>query len=174
MAVLTMRIDALENGPNSRKELNKIIAEHCKLLKMGDGVKDAYSGGLLVYLVNTNVIICIVGYQMLITFMVPGREADFFRYALYMGEMYMLLSIFCMISEHLTAESLKCCEAFYNCQWYDLPIDCKKDIIYCIERSQKPLALSAGKFTIFSNVTMTNVTKAAMGYLSVLRNFLDE
>ncbi|XP_044588608.1 uncharacterized protein LOC123267814 isoform X2 [Cotesia glomerata] len=68
MAVLTMRIDALENGPNSRKKLNKIIAEHCKLLKMGDGVKDAYSISSLVYLINI-LIICVLGYQILVCYM---------------------------------------------------------------------------------------------------------
>lgn len=46
------------------------------------------------------------------------------------------------------------------------------DIIFCISRSQKSLALQAGKFAFFGNGTLTEVTKTAMGYLSVLRNFL--
>ncbi|KAH0535484.1 hypothetical protein KQX54_016759 [Cotesia glomerata] len=139
---------------------------------MGNGVKDAYSAGLLVYLVNTNVIICIVGYQILINFMAGGQKAELVRLILLMMQMYAMLNIYCMISEHMTAESLKCCEAFYNIRWYNLPIDCSKDIVFCIERSQQPLALWAGQFTTFSSVTLTDVTKAALSYLSVLRSFM--
>ncbi|CAD6213324.1 GSCOCT00013814001.3-RA-CDS, partial [Cotesia congregata] len=171
MAVLTMRIEALENCLNPRKKLNGIIAEHSKLLKMGDGVKDAYSAGLLVYLVIINSIICILGYQILISFMAGGQEADIILFSLFLMEMYAMLSIYCMISEHMTAESLKCCEGFYNIRWYNLPIDCSKDIVFCIERSQQPLALWAGQFTTFSSVTLTDVTKTALSYLSVLRSF---
>lgn len=87
-------------------------------------------------------------------------------------------------------------EAFWNCKWYNMPPNMIKDIMYCILRSQNPLALKIGKFSYFGNNTLTivifffvhlyyfkialteilflffQVTKTAMGYLSVLRHFL--
>ncbi|XP_014298822.1 odorant receptor 85b-like [Microplitis demolitor] len=172
LSVLTMRIDALKNNQyDCRKELREIIAEHSRLLKMGDEVKDVYSTGLLVYLVNGNLLICIIGYQILINYM-TGPNSDLLQYFVYIGATYFMISNFCIISEHLTAESNKVCEAYWNCEWYNMPQDCVKDIIYCILRSQRPLALQAGKFSTFSIVTLTDVTKTALSYLSVLRNFL--
>ncbi|XP_014298823.1 uncharacterized protein LOC103575783 [Microplitis demolitor] len=172
LSVLTTRINALKNNHyDCRKELREIIAEHSRLLKMGDEVKDVYSTGLLVYLVNGNLLICIIGYQILINYM-TGPNSDLLQYFVYIGATYFMISIFCIISEHLTAESNKVCEAYWNCEWYNMPQDCVKDIIYCILRSQRPLALQAGKFSTFSSVTLTDVTKTALSYLSVLRNFL--
>ncbi|XP_074101069.1 putative odorant receptor 85d isoform X1 [Cotesia typhae] len=172
MAVLTMRIDALKNHPhNCRNELGKIIAEHGKLLGMGDEVRNAYSLLLLVYFLVVNFILCILGYQILISFM-TNNMVEVVQYIIYFIEIYFMLGLYCMISEHLTSESLKCGEAFYQCHWYNFPVDCSKNIILSIARSQKPLGLKAGKFTTFSSVTLTDVSKTAAGYLSVLRNFM--
>ncbi|CAD6213334.1 GSCOCT00004018001.3-RA-CDS, partial [Cotesia congregata] len=172
MAVLTMRIEALKSTQdNCRNELGKIIAEHGKLLGMGDEIRDAYSVILLVYFLVSNFILCILGYQILIGFM-NNQLFEVVQYMLYFIEMYFMLALYCMISEHLTSESLKCGEAFYQCPWYNFPLDCSKNIILSIARSQKPLGLQAGKFTTFSSVTLTDVSKTAAGYLSVLRNFL--
>ncbi|KAH0535481.1 hypothetical protein KQX54_016739 [Cotesia glomerata] len=80
------------------------------------------------------------------------------QYIAYFIEMYFILGLYCMISEHLTSESLKCGEAFYQCPWYNFPLDCSKNIILSIARSQKPLGLQAGKFLTFSSVTLTDVS----------------
>ncbi|KAH0535492.1 hypothetical protein KQX54_016822 [Cotesia glomerata] len=79
----------------------------------------------------------------------------------------------CIIGYHILV-SQRCSEAFWNCEWCDMPLDCIKDITFCIMRSQKTLGLTAGAFVTLSNSTLTDVTKAAMGYLSILRNFLTE
>ncbi|CAD6213332.1 GSCOCT00004019001.3-RA-CDS [Cotesia congregata] len=172
MAILTERIDALESDKeNTRSELTKVIAEHRKLLEMGEEVTDAFRVILLVYFVSANFMLCVLGYKLLISFMI-NDVVEIVQYTIYFIEMYTMLAIYCMISEHFTSESLKCGEAFYQCPWYNFPLDCTKDIIFSIARSQRPLGLQAGKFTTFSSVTLTDVSKTAAGYLSVLRNFL--
>ncbi|KAH0535482.1 hypothetical protein KQX54_016746 [Cotesia glomerata] len=140
-------------------------------LVMGEEVTDAYRILLLVYFLSVNFMLCILGYKLLISFM-TNNVVEIVQYTIYFIEMYTMLAIYCMISEHLTSESLKCGEAFYQCPWYNFPLDCTKDIIFIIARSQRPLGLQAGKFTTFSSVTLTDVSKTAAGYLSVLRNFL--
>ncbi|KAH0535483.1 hypothetical protein KQX54_016754 [Cotesia glomerata] len=171
LAVLTVRIKTLYGGPDSRKKLNEIIAEHSRLLKMGAVVRNIHRAGLLLYLINIQFLICVIGYQVLICYM-TGRESEAIKYILYILQMYLILVIYCVISEYLTDESLNCFEAFYKCSWYTLMIDCRKDILYCVKRSQKPLGLDAGKFATFSIIILTAVTKTAVGYLSVLRSFL--
>ncbi|CAD6213328.1 GSCOCT00014013001.2-RA-CDS, partial [Cotesia congregata] len=88
LTVLTVRINALYGGLDCRKKLNKIIAEHSRLLK-----------------------------------------------------------------------SPNCCKAFSEYSWCTLTIDCGKDFLYCIKRSQKLLGLDAGKFTTYSLIALTVVSK---------------
>lgn len=39
--------------------------------------------------------------------MAGGQEAELVRFTLFMMEMYAMLSIYCIISEHMTAEVIK-------------------------------------------------------------------
>ncbi|CAD6213298.1 GSCOCT00004010001.2-RA-CDS, partial [Cotesia congregata] len=172
LAVLATRIDALKyRKEGHRKELNEIIFEHSRLLNMGEGIKKAYATSLLIYLMNGSILICIIGYQILLIFTL-GIKKNLTPFFVFIMTVYLVITIFCILSEHLIAESKKVSNAFWNCQWYNMDQDCTKDIIFCIKRSQKPLCLRAGAFVTFGNNTLTEVTKTAMGYLSVLRNFL--
>nr|AGG17946.1 olfactory receptor 13 [Microplitis mediator] len=172
LAVLAERIKTLKDNPDSyKRELKLIIDEHIRLLRMGEDVKISYGVNLLVYLLNGTILLCIIGYQILLTLTV-GPRTNIMPFIVYIMTMYMVISIFCILSENLIAESNKVCEAFWACGWYDMPPDCISDVYYCIARSQKPLALTAGKFLTFGYGTITDVTRTAVGYLSVLRNFL--
>ncbi|KAH0535138.1 hypothetical protein KQX54_014025 [Cotesia glomerata] len=138
---------------------------------MGEGIKKAYATSLLIYLMNGSILICIIGYQILLIFTL-GIKKNLTPFFVFIMTVYLVITIFCILSEHLIAESKKVSNAFWNCQWYNMDQDCTKDIIFCIKRSQKPLCLRAGAFVTFGNNTLTEVTKTAMGYLSVLRNVL--
>ncbi|XP_057334697.1 odorant receptor 13a-like [Microplitis mediator] len=172
LAVLAERINALKNKSEMYKtQVKSIIAEHIRLLKMGENIRSAFATALLAYLFNGTILLCMIGYQILVNFM-TGPNSDLMQYFIFIFATYFIITVFCIVSERLIFESTKVCEAYWNCGWYNMPQDCVKDIIYCIRRSQKPLALQAGKFAYFGNSTLTDVTRTAMGYLSVLRNFL--
>ncbi|KAH0535137.1 hypothetical protein KQX54_014024 [Cotesia glomerata] len=138
--------------------------------RMGEGIKSSYAIALLIYFINGTILLTIIGYQILVT-LISGVSHNLMPYFVFILTVYLVISIFCILSEHLLAQSNNVRDAFWNCGWYDHP-DCMKDIAFCINRSQKPLGLTAGNFLTFSNSTLTDVTKTAMGYLSILRNFL--
>ena len=56
------------------------------------------------------------------------------------------------------SQSAKVCEAFYNCRWYDMSKNNARMLVLCMVRSQKPLCLIAGKFTMFCLSTLTDVS----------------
>ncbi|XP_057334685.1 putative odorant receptor 85d [Microplitis mediator] len=177
LAVLAERINRLNDNPDLyKRKLKLIIDEHIRLLRMVEDVQISFGVNLLVHLLNGTILLCIVGYQILLTLTV-GPRTNIMPLIIYIMTLYMLMSIVCILSENLIAESNKVCEAFWNCGWYDMPRDyippdCISDVYYCIARSQKPLALTAGKFLTFGYGTITDVTRTAFRYLSVLRNFL--
>ncbi|XP_072760254.1 uncharacterized protein [Anoplolepis gracilipes] len=63
-------------------------------------------------------------------------------------------------------------DAFYNSNWYNNTPSDTKLLTICINRSEKPLMLTAGKFYTLSLNTFTNIVKTSMAYLSILRNFV--
>ncbi|XP_074101067.1 uncharacterized protein LOC141528754 [Cotesia typhae] len=85
LTVFTVKIYALHGGLESRKKLDKIIAEHSRLLK----------ANWLLYL-NIQFVMCIIGYQVLICYMV-GRESKAITYILYILQMYLILIIYCVM-----------------------------------------------------------------------------
>ncbi|XP_057334696.1 odorant receptor 67a-like [Microplitis mediator] len=172
LAILTLRIDEFEfKKINSRNELIGIIVEHIKIMKLGDRVSDIFATPLLIFFVLTNLLLCISVYQILLNF-VTGLNSDVFQYIILLITVYLMLFVICMNGELLSLEGNKVSQAFYNCSGYNLPKDCVKNITYCLVRSQKPIAIKAGKFSTFSYGTLTDITKTAMGYLSILRKFL--
>ncbi|KAH0535490.1 hypothetical protein KQX54_016804 [Cotesia glomerata] len=142
-----------------------------RLLKMGENIREAFATALLAYLLNGTILLCMIGYQILVNFM-SGPNSDLMQYFIFIFATYFIITVFCIVSERLITESNKVTEAFWNSEWYTMEREYVNDIIFCISRSQKSLALQAGKFAFFGNETLTEVTKTAMGYLSVLRNFL--
>ncbi|XP_057334191.1 uncharacterized protein LOC130673251 [Microplitis mediator] len=172
LAILALRIDEFEfKKINPRDELVGIIVEHIKIMKLGDEVSDIFATPLLIFFVLTNLLLCISLYQILLNF-VTGLNSEVFQYIILVITVYLMLYVICMNGELLLLEGNKVSQAFYNCSGYDLPIDCVKNIIHCLVRSQKPIAIKAGKFSTFSYGTLTDITKTAMGYLSILRKLL--
>lgn len=57
----------------------------------------------------------------------------------------------------------------YSCNWYNLPRNVAKDIVFVILKAQNPVHLKAGKFVAVNLETFTSILKASMSCLSVLR-----
>ncbi|KAK2574918.1 hypothetical protein KPH14_002609 [Odynerus spinipes] len=172
MSVLALRINNIDVDPmNSKKEIKKVVESHTRLLRMGKTVADAFSATLLAHLLGATSLVCVLGYQILTNF-ANGEKAVLISFLVFQFVVLLILYAHCTVGECLLTESAKVCEAFYACQWYDMPIESARCIVLCMARSQNPLCLTAGKFNTFCLSTLTDVLKTSMGYLSVLRSFL--
>nr|AZQ24935.1 odorant receptor [Aphidius gifuensis] len=165
-----LQIDA--NSINLYNDIQEIFMEHKKLIEMGEKTRQAFSIILFVHFVGPTLLICLVGYKILIDIADDENYGSMMPYICYIVLVLFSLYIHCIVGESLVTESQKICEAYYYCNWYNMPIKIKKYFILGIVRSQKSLCLSFGKFGVFDLRTMTTIIKASMGYLSVLRSFL--
>ncbi|XP_018315315.1 odorant receptor 4-like [Mycetomoellerius zeteki] len=175
MSVLALRINNIDTevcdyGP----EMRHVILMHVRLLRMGKIIGKAFSATLLAHLLGATSLISILGYQMLSNLSKgeTGVAPLLVKFFLFIFLVLLILYAHCIVGENLLTESAKVCEAFYNCRWYDMSKNNARMLILCMARSQKPLCLIAGKFTMFCLSTLTDVLKTSMGYLSVLRSLL--
>ncbi|XP_028048973.1 odorant receptor 67a isoform X2 [Monomorium pharaonis] len=174
MSVLASRINNI--GTNNelcdcRVEVRHVVLMHLRLLRMGTTIRQIFSMTLLVHLLGATSLVCILGYQILTNF-AKGERGVLITFLIFQFLVLLILYAHCTVGESLLTESAKVCEAFYDCQWYNMSKSNARMIILCMARSQKPLCLTAGKFTNICLSTLTDVLKTAMGYLSVLRSFL--
>ncbi|KAK0177419.1 hypothetical protein PV328_001475 [Microctonus aethiopoides] len=67
LAVLAIRISEIkcDDAKICKVELNDIINEHSRLLRMGESIEEAFSETLLVHLVGATSLVCILGFQLL-------------------------------------------------------------------------------------------------------------
>ncbi|KYN18982.1 hypothetical protein ALC57_08655, partial [Trachymyrmex cornetzi] len=64
---------------------------------------------------------------------------------------------YCLTGDQLTQQCLNVQNAYYECDWYEMPLGCKKSLLICMIRGQVMLHLTAGKFYIFSLNSFTDV-----------------
>ncbi|KAL0133990.1 hypothetical protein PUN28_001122 [Cardiocondyla obscurior] len=76
--------------------------------------------------------------------------------------------IICFAGEYLSLKGALIARATYETLWYDMPSDRSKYIIFIIMRSQKRLAITAGKMMDLSFETFMTIMKASASYVSVL------
>ncbi|XP_011495925.1 PREDICTED: odorant receptor 22c-like [Ceratosolen solmsi marchali] len=170
LGVLSIRINNL-NVMNEMKEFRQIIQRHQELIIIGLKLKAVYRLCLFVHFIGASVGICILIYQVQLN-VSYGQMTNLLTFFGYGFLNTFRLYTHCWVGEYLIHESVNISNAFYQCQWYDLPIKDQKSIIFCITCSQQPLSLVAGSFGDFSFTMFTNIMKSAMAYLSFLRNFI--
>ncbi|KAG7203381.1 hypothetical protein KM043_013452 [Ampulex compressa] len=158
MSVLALRINNIDTDPyNCSKELRNVIRSHIRLLRMGKAVKKAFSITLLAHLFGATSLVCILGYQILTNF-ANGEKTILITFVTFQFLVLLILYAHCTVGESLLTESAKVSEALYDCKWYNMPIKNARCVVLCIMRAQKPLCLTAGKFSIFCLSTLTDVS----------------
>lgn len=68
------------------------------------------------------------------------------------------LFIYCWHGNEIEIESLNVSNAVYECNWLVMENDSKKMLIQMMNRAQKPLRFSAGKFAYLTVETFTTVS----------------
>ncbi|KAL7291051.1 hypothetical protein TKK_0015187 [Trichogramma kaykai] len=170
LGVLSERIRKID-FINGTSKLIRAIKRHQELISAGLMLRKIYRVCLLGHFLGAAISICTLIYQLLMSIS-TGQKTNLVTFFVYGFLNIFRLYTHCWAGEYLIHESIKVSNAFYQCEWYKLPVEDQKKIIFCIRRSQKALSLMAGNFGHFSLVTFTSIMKSAMAYLSFLRNFI--
>ncbi|KAL0134001.1 hypothetical protein PUN28_001125 [Cardiocondyla obscurior] len=144
------------------------IKRHNKIILFAENIEKLFSFIALMQVICNTLVICFLGFFFIISLY---NESDVFvlvkTVLAYLGIMCEPFVI-CLAGEHLSFKSKLIADATYESLWYELPSRQNKIIIFMIMRSQRRLAITAGKMMDVSFETFTNIMKASISYISVL------
>ena len=83
----------------------------------------------------------------------------------YVKFQWIFLLYCCMLIISITKQSEKLRNAYYHCNWYEMPSSFKKALIICTIQAQGSLRLTAGKFYTFSLDSFTEVSSISINWL---------
>ncbi|XP_072760255.1 uncharacterized protein [Anoplolepis gracilipes] len=174
-AALSCKIDnLLKDRKNYHRHVTNIVSRHQHLIMLAEILENNFNMIFLQQSLGTVFLLCLTLYHTIANSEYGGETniIAVILYFLYICCVLCTIFAYCYIGECLITESSGVRDAFYNSNWYNNTPSDTKLLTICINRSEKPLMLTAGKFYTLSLNTFTNIVKTSMAYLSILRNFV--
>nr|QNL14974.1 olfactory receptor 30 [Aulacocentrum confusum] len=170
LALLSHRIMNLQSKNTTlyASLFHDLVVEHMDIIRTLNTFKAAYDLLFLYELLNITLLISLILYYTLMTFD-DAEMVDFISSAVFTFAATLSMYGYCLAGQWLESESIKLGNTYWHCQWYDMPVSCKKNLIICMIFSQTPLHLTAGGFYNYSLMNFTSILKTAMAYVSMLR-----
>ncbi|XP_076279113.1 odorant receptor 82a [Lasioglossum baleicum] len=151
LSILSQRVRNIDSDPQKHLSNMRILVErHIELLRLASTLAETFSSLMFVQTVGLIFSLCIVIYQLLMTSESTGGDVNTIHFIIYSCAVVLLAFCYCFLGECLIAESSDMQLACYFTNWYELPNEYAKALMFCIARSQKPSHLTAGKFYVFS------------------------
>ncbi|XP_018345144.1 PREDICTED: odorant receptor 22c-like [Trachymyrmex septentrionalis] len=138
---------------------------------MAKSVDDTFNLILLYELVGISIVLAISLYYVIMNLDV-SKIATCCTFTFFALISLVILFGYCLTGDQLIQQCLSVRDAYYECNWYETPLGCKKSLLICMIRGQVMLYLTAGKFYIFSLNSFTDIIKTSLAYLSMLRRIM--
>nr|XP_049464997.1 odorant receptor 49b-like isoform X1 [Anopheles coluzzii] len=144
LRLVAMRIQFMDrlDEREAEKELIKIIVMHQKALKCVELLEIIFRWVFLGQFIQCVMIWC----SLVLYVAVTGLSTK----AANVGVLFILLTVetygFCYFGSDLTSESLSVARAAYGSLWYRRSVSIQRKLRMVLQRAQKPVGISAGKF----------------------------
>nr|AQN78421.1 olfactory receptor 19 [Meteorus pulchricornis] len=147
-----------------------VVRRHQELIKFAEMVEDIFNMLFLQQFLGSMISISSEGFLIISMIVgdvdVPAVAVIFvIIYAIYCIVMTL---VYCTGGEYLIASSEAIYTAIYNSHWYNSERLHRMELTVIINRAQRPLYITIGKFTPISLTTFTNFMKTTGSYMSVL------
>ncbi|RLU27208.1 ObirOr5-R2 [Ooceraea biroi] len=171
LSILSYRIKNIEVQSMVVNRFRTFVRMHLKIIWMAKSVDDIFNFILLDELLGNSIVLAISMYYVIMNVEV-SEMATCFTFIFFAAIALVMLYGYCLIGDQLTQQCISVLDAYYECDWYEMPHDCKRCLLICMIRGQVMLHLTAGRFYIFSLNSFTDVIKTSLAYLSMLRTVL--
>ncbi|XP_024879313.1 odorant receptor 22c-like [Temnothorax curvispinosus] len=145
-----------------------LIERHNRILSFSENMEKLFSLFSLLQIFWNTAVVCCLGFVFIISIHnetgVVALVKTMFTYLAVAMEVFMI----CFSGEYLSSKGKSIARATYEMPWYDMPSNQSKILIFIMMRSQKRLAITAGKMMDMSCETFTSIMKASISYVSVL------
>ncbi|XP_043519456.1 odorant receptor 13a-like [Frieseomelitta varia] len=154
-----------------QKELALIINKHEQLNGLAAKIEECYSMMLLLQLLFCTIELCLQGFILLSVILKNENGILNFQMVhivIFVSFILVHIYLYCYIGETLLVQNQELSDCAYESKWYNVSPPEAKCLLLIMNRSIRPLRLTAGKFSTFSMEMFSSILKTAMGYLSVL------
>ncbi|XP_076761059.1 odorant receptor 13a-like [Xylocopa sonorina] len=155
----------------SSKDAYPLVLYHSCTSMFAIKIEDCFSVLLLIQMLLCTIEICFQGF-LFFNVILRSEEGilslQFVFFILFVCFIVVHLYIYCYIGEMLLVQSKELGNSAYESNWFNVSPQEAKYILFIMHRSNRPLSLTAGKFSTFSMEMFSTILKTAMGYLSFL------
>ncbi|KAG5870808.1 hypothetical protein JTB14_005358 [Gonioctena quinquepunctata] len=100
-------------------------------------------------------------------FQIQPANVRFVQMMIYFVAMMTQLVMYCWFGNEIMSSATK--DACYEFEWFDSDLKTRKFLILIMERSKRPLFLTAGKFSVLSLQSFTSVIRTSYSYFALLQ-----
>ncbi|CAH1374577.1 unnamed protein product, partial [Tenebrio molitor] len=153
------KIDYRSNGVKEHSKIiennfNKCVKHHKAVVNFVYKIEYTFSDGIFLQFFSSVIVICVTGFLMII---VPIPSMQFGFLAMYFLCMMCQVAMYCWYGHIVMTTSDNIGHSFYMSNWYESDITIRKNLSIFLEKTKKPVTLTAGKFITLSLTTFTRV-----------------
>nr|UTN00964.1 odorant receptor [Semanotus bifasciatus] len=158
------KIDIRHDIP-SMESLKRCIHHHWKILKFIRTIEEIFNVIYFAQFFGSTLVICQV---LFLLSLVEVRSMECLFLIVYQVAIYGMLLMPCWFSSEMTRKSEYIPLAAYECAWPDATPMFKKELMYFMHITQKPIELSTMNLFRLSVGTFLSISKSAFSYYQVL------
>ncbi|CAG9858862.1 unnamed protein product [Phyllotreta striolata] len=149
-------------------DLGECVRHHVEIIRFVANLNDAGSGIIMVEYVKSALVVCFLGIQAV---SIDPTSAPFMRIVVYGFVMLFQLNIYCFFANEILVKSKKLGDACYLSTWYENPdvLKYKTNLLIIMERSKRPLYLTAGKWSVVSLQSFATILKSSYSYFTLMQ-----
>ncbi|XP_066603977.1 odorant receptor 13a-like [Prorops nasuta] len=160
----------LKNSEEFKDVLGVVVRKHESLNWFAKSIEDSFNICFLIQILISTLLMCFQYFLVFRAFFhsenLPVNDIVFM--IVYIVGNMLFIYIYCYMGELLVVASTGLTNTVLESKWYKLTPNNMKMLMFIVHRSRKPLKLTAGKFSVLSVATYSNVVKTAAGYMSVM------
>ncbi|XP_019888797.2 odorant receptor 13a [Ooceraea biroi] len=158
-----------KNESTINQRISNVVTHHLRILKFVSDVDKVLNEICLAEFLNSSCNICLLGYYVIVDLRNHEPMIQIFVYFVACVSITFNIYIFCYIGEQLVDRAQKIGTTCYMIEWYQLPNDKARSMIFPIIMSSYPIELTAGKMLKMTMSSFSNILKISMTYFNLLR-----
>ncbi|KAJ3666963.1 hypothetical protein Zmor_002379 [Zophobas morio] len=158
---------AESSSDTMKRNIKKCVKYHSAILSFIKEYERCFSSIVFSQFLASVVVVCFCCLQLN---KLPPMTITFFNTVGYLIVFLAEIYFYCYYGTILYEESNSLSNAIYMGNWYDYDINSKKDLIFLMERSKRPISVTAGKILDLSVDTFVMILQRSYSLLAVLKN----
>ncbi|XP_029161004.1 odorant receptor 13a-like [Nylanderia fulva] len=151
------------------QRISTVVTQHLRILRFVSDIEKILNEICLAEFINASCNICLLGYYVIVDWNNQESMLQIFVYFVAFISITFNIYIFCYIGEQLVDHCRKIGTKCYMIEWYRLPRNKARDLIFPMLMSNYPVELTAGKMVTMTISSFSDILKTSMAYFNLLR-----